>query len=727
MAGPAVEDKNGTAASGGQASTPLDAALAYLRAGLSVVPIKADGSKRPPIPWKEFESRLATEAELREWYGNGKGWGVGIVAGKVSGNLEHLDFDKEATEVFKAWSGGVEAECPGLVGRLSVRLTPTDGYHVSYRCTEIEVPGNTKLAQKPNPEDPSKPLVLIETRGEGGQCVVPGSPAHCHETGRRYRHASGPKLSQVQTITAAEREVLIRCARSFDRCGQEDAAEGIWKQQATDHPTGLRPGDDYNQRGPDWPEILAGWTLDRQSGGVRHWKRPGKDGPGSSATTEYCAGKNGEPLLAMFSTNGHPFEGPKNGKQCSCYSKFSAYALIHHGGDFKAAAKALAAEGYGDRPARGAGQESTAKGFSLGALTLVPGPAHRTPTRLLVPLAVFRGGCQVDTLTLGQSTNARREASRLLQPHLGDLPPTAEETARVFSAILAAADTALRTPDAPAGPALAQIVRAKVTQALQLRFRTDKGALWSEAHRREIDRNQLLAFTPNWLLEAAEGAGDAPRAANAAAERAGLLDAVRRELQVLYADLMGTLPVAAAAGLEPGSAAAEIFRGAMRRLWHAPITNERVVLENGDAIILGGSLVTRARGRICKGENLDPDAVKGWEMLHSPYCAWWRPWASPDGEILPRLAMRWELTAQAKVELPGVSNLATLREVGAAFGVIDPNPDPGLPVRKSGGGRLAVLAVDFARELLDDPAVDEPTAPEPSASDTETASHSGCQ
>jgi hypothetical protein len=98
------------------------------------------------------------------------------------------------------------------VARLSITRTPKPGYHVRYRCHEIDVPGNTKLAI-----DPGTKVVLIETRGEGGYALAPGCPAKCHHTGRLYVHHSGPPLEKVQAIGTELREVLIRCAMSFDR------------------------------------------------------------------------------------------------------------------------------------------------------------------------------------------------------------------------------------------------------------------------------------------------------------------------------------------------------------------------------------------------------------------------------------------------------------------------------------------------------------------------------
>jgi len=99
---------------------------------------------------------------------------------------------------------------------------------------------------------------------------------------------------------------------------------------------GGRPGDDYAKK-TKWDAILtpSGWTIAHERAGVTYWVRPGKT-QGHSATTGFCGD-----LLYVFSENAPPFE------QNTAYSKFAAYTLLNHGGDFAAAAKALAASGYG--------------------------------------------------------------------------------------------------------------------------------------------------------------------------------------------------------------------------------------------------------------------------------------------------------------------------------------------------------------------------------------------
>ena len=69
--------------------TSLDQALRLLSTGFSILPIMADGSKKPTIAWKRLQSQRLSHAEASGLFCNGVG--IGIIAGQISGNLEVID------------------------------------------------------------------------------------------------------------------------------------------------------------------------------------------------------------------------------------------------------------------------------------------------------------------------------------------------------------------------------------------------------------------------------------------------------------------------------------------------------------------------------------------------------------------------------------------------------------------------------------------------------------
>lgn len=318
--------------------TTYRAAYTARQAGISVVPISPDGRKCPSFPWKRYQQYRATASELTGWFARSNN-GLALVMGTVSGGLETLDFDTR--EIYQLWRESMHKRGWGaLHDRLAAGYLEASpgGIHLLYRCQEIE--GSQKLAAIPA-EEPQHLQTLIETRGEGGLVIVAPSCGGVHPSGKPYVLLHGSPLT-IQTITARERQALFEVARTFD---QTPPTEAYVPKHAAPHLPGaeLRPGDSYNQS-MTWEELLIphGWKLLSRRSGQGYWKRPGKKGPGVSATTNYA----GSDLLYIFSTSTLFDQGRG-------YSKFAAYTLLEQGGDFTAAARELAKLGYGESSSSG--------------------------------------------------------------------------------------------------------------------------------------------------------------------------------------------------------------------------------------------------------------------------------------------------------------------------------------------------------------------------------------
>jgi len=76
-------------------SNLLPIALRFLAQGISVVPTANDGSKRPAFAWQGFQEHLPIADELLMWFKDGVD-GIGVITGKVSGNLEMLELEGRA-------------------------------------------------------------------------------------------------------------------------------------------------------------------------------------------------------------------------------------------------------------------------------------------------------------------------------------------------------------------------------------------------------------------------------------------------------------------------------------------------------------------------------------------------------------------------------------------------------------------------------------------------------
>jgi predicted RNase H-like HicB family nuclease len=313
-----------------------DAVKLALGAGLCVVPPREDGSKAPDVDsWTALQQSPPNVRQINDWYRGGDRTGVGIITGRVSQLVELFEFDNR--ETYEAFCDtGEAAGWFDLIERIRggyMEVTPGGGVHWLYRC---EATGrSTKLARRPGVDADGKPTAkpLIETKGEGGYVVIAPSHGGVHPTGRAYELVSG-NLDSIATITAAERDALFEIARAFDEM-PKPVADFLQHDISQEH--GERPGDDYNRRAR-WEDVLQphGWTRVYHRNGVTYWRRPGKD-RGISASTNFA----GSDLLYVWSSSQSTFEIERG------YAKWRAYALLEHGGDFSAAARALRKAGYG--------------------------------------------------------------------------------------------------------------------------------------------------------------------------------------------------------------------------------------------------------------------------------------------------------------------------------------------------------------------------------------------
>jgi hypothetical protein len=311
-------------------------ALEFANQGISVVPVATDGTKRPGIAsWKEYQERRPNTDELMRWFSDAQG--VGVICGKVSGNLEMLELEGRAVASKMHLDIAEIAKNSGLeslwlkLNNGYVETTPSGGLHWLYRI-DGEVPGNTKLARRPG--ENGNIDVLAETRGEGGFVIVAPTNGTCHPSGGAWTMLIGGP-SSIATITRAERDALHQLFSMFDEIPK---VEYLAEEIKTKPEGPLSPGDDYNAK-VSWNQILEplGWTkLYSTRDGVTAWRRPGKT-EGISATTNH----GGTDKFYCFTTSSI-FDANTS------YSKFAAYTLIEHQGDFRAAAKALRQMGYGE-------------------------------------------------------------------------------------------------------------------------------------------------------------------------------------------------------------------------------------------------------------------------------------------------------------------------------------------------------------------------------------------
>lgn len=134
----------------------IQIAKKYRAAGFSIIPLVG---KRPPIDWKVYQERHATDEELIDWFSRYES--MGIVTGRISG-ITVIDID--------AKSGGLDTlKTLGLPLTWTVR-TGGGGWHYYYAYDE-------RISQT------AGVYQGIDVRNDGGYVVAPPSP---HESGKKY-------------------------------------------------------------------------------------------------------------------------------------------------------------------------------------------------------------------------------------------------------------------------------------------------------------------------------------------------------------------------------------------------------------------------------------------------------------------------------------------------------------------------------------------------------------
>ena len=289
--------------------------------GISSIPVNAD--KKPLVSWKEFQNRLPSQEECKKW-GSMKKEGVAVICGAISGGLEVIDIDNKfdaASSIYLNLISNLSNERPELYDKLVIEQSKNKGYHIIYRCKKFE--GNQKLARQQDLQ--GNILTVIETRGEGGYCII--HPSKGYDVIKN-------NILKVQEITEEERDYLFQLCYQFNAIKEAKTTTNYIKPNTNEKIEGEKIGDLYNQK-DDFINVLLqhGWTIVKEENDKIHFKRPGKLEKGNSATFLK------EPrLFYVFSSNALPFESEQS------YSPFAVYSILECNGDFKEAVKQLANE-----------------------------------------------------------------------------------------------------------------------------------------------------------------------------------------------------------------------------------------------------------------------------------------------------------------------------------------------------------------------------------------------
>jgi putative DNA primase/helicase len=331
----------------------------YVELGFSPLPIRGD--KRPCGKWERYQTQRLALDEVEKAFSHSTCEGIGIACGSASNGLEVIDFDlhNDVTgslwDAFVAAMNEIDAE---LFASLFIQESRSGGRHIWYRCEVVE--GNQKLAMRPATEEefakhladesvPRKkahrgelPKTTIETRGQGGYICAYPTPG--------YKFAQG-KPSSTPTITPEQRALILEVCRHFNEVVEAPKTVAESKPEPRQYEAGQpaggkRPGDHFDECTSVRDMMISeGWTptgirvIDTSGDSGERFRKPGSQRHDGSAVVY---DKN---AVLFFSTEANAPIG-------KALRPWHFYAYLEHGGDFTAAAKDLAAKGFGEKTER---------------------------------------------------------------------------------------------------------------------------------------------------------------------------------------------------------------------------------------------------------------------------------------------------------------------------------------------------------------------------------------
>lgn len=211
----------------------------------------------PPKHKEYFDSGERPPREIiLKWFRSRKPeCGIGLMTGKLSGNLEMLEFEGRGMDVFAAWCSYMVTHHPDLFEKVYsngwVDISPSGGIHIYYRVDCEQLPVSTELVNIDG-------KVLAETRGRKGLAKVAPSGAHIGKhPPNAYKCLEFCGFENIPLITVEEQTILWKATGWTEPERVESTPSSASKASGE----GLVPSAAKALKPIHWIQVLelAGW------------------------------------------------------------------------------------------------------------------------------------------------------------------------------------------------------------------------------------------------------------------------------------------------------------------------------------------------------------------------------------------------------------------------------------------------------------------------------------
>ncbi len=296
--------------------------------------VPAFPDKKPAVPYAHWRETYPTK---EEYFAIWEAWKELDEAHALTGvgMIEVFDVDLKndpSGRIVEDFETEIREYSPDLFARLYIEETPSGGRHYAYKREKI---GPKRIIAQV--EDPHAVLTfqeeLDEVKKYKAVIEIQGSNALCRVWPTKGFRVIQGSILYLPVLHENDVALLEYIGREFDKKPPETVKAEARKERID----GDTPGNDYanNVTTKDMVELFVkhGWEF-KERGARVFLRRPG-------AKTKGYDGDIKNRIFMNFSSSVSEFSIGQG------YGPFQVYAILEYGGDFKAAARALVADGYG--------------------------------------------------------------------------------------------------------------------------------------------------------------------------------------------------------------------------------------------------------------------------------------------------------------------------------------------------------------------------------------------